>query len=193
MAPIRRAGRARILDGSWIVWSEAEGSHGTRWRESIESEGGVARVTLLEATPADRLSRLEVAGPAGLLTLHPERGRVGAPRQPRRGADGVRHFAPPMEPRPRAAAAAFARLGDGHPAPVVGARRGRGKPDGRCRSDRRSSGSATRKLDVRAQRLIASGGSAPRMGARSGSCVSILPGGRSCQRPSNGRSRRDCG
>ncbi len=97
MAPIRRAGRARILDGSWIVWSEAEGSHGTRWRESIESEGGVARVTLLEATPADRLSRLEVAGPAGLLTLHPERDE-SALHGNLVGADGVRHFALPWSP-----------------------------------------------------------------------------------------------
>ena len=97
MATTRRAGRARILDGAWLVWSEAEGSRGTRWRESIEAEGGLARVTLLETTTADRLSRLEVAGAPGLLTLHPEadesmlHGNLVAP-------NGVRHIALPWSP-----------------------------------------------------------------------------------------------
>ena len=97
MATIRRAGRARILDGAWIVWSEAEGSRGTRWRESIESDGGVARVTLLETTKADRLSRLEIAGAAGLLTLHPEPDE-SALHGNLVSADGVRHLALPWTP-----------------------------------------------------------------------------------------------
>ena len=97
MATTRRAGRARILDGAWLVWSEAEGSRGTRWRESIEADGGVARVTLLETTTTDRLSRLEVAGAPGLLTLHPEpdesmlHGNLVGP-------GGVRHIALPWSP-----------------------------------------------------------------------------------------------
>jgi hypothetical protein len=97
MAPIRRAGRARILDGAWIVWSEAVGSRGTRWRESIESDGGVARVTLLETTKADRLSRLEIAAAAGLLTLHPEPDE-SALHGNLVSADGVRHLALPWSP-----------------------------------------------------------------------------------------------
>ena len=92
MPPIRRGGRARILDGAWIVWSQAQGARGTRWRESIETADGVARVTLLETTVGGRPSRLEIAGPPGLLTLHPEPDE-SALHGNRVGPDGVRPFA----------------------------------------------------------------------------------------------------
>jgi hypothetical protein len=89
--PVRRGGRARTLDGAWITWTQAEGARGTRWRESIVSDGGLRRSVLLEVSVAGRSTRLEVTTRAGLLTIHPEadesaiHGNVV-------GADGVRHL-----------------------------------------------------------------------------------------------------
>ena len=133
MPPIRRGGRARILDGAWIVWTQAQGDRGTRWRESIETgDGGIARVTLLETTTAGRPTRLEVAGPPGLLTLHPEPDE-SALHGNRVGPDGVRPFAFDWSPEhellllrsPASATATLGRLsssmevGAGRSIPVV--------------------------------------------------------------------------
>jgi len=97
MADVRRGGRARILDGAWLVWSEAQGARGTRWRESIEAPGAVSRVVLLETTPTDRLSRLEIAGTPGLLTLHPEPD-ASALHGNLVGPNGIRHLTFPWSP-----------------------------------------------------------------------------------------------
>lgn len=92
MLPVRRGGRSRTLDGATITWTQAEGARGTRWRESIVSDGGLSRSVLLEVGAAGRPTRLELTTRAGLLTLHPEadesaiHGNVV-------GADGVRHLA----------------------------------------------------------------------------------------------------
>ena len=95
--PVRRGGRALTLDGASITWTQAEGARGTRWRESIVSDGGLRRTVLLEVSAAGRPTRLEVTTTAGLLTLHPEtdesaiHGNVV-------GADGVRHLASDWSP-----------------------------------------------------------------------------------------------
>jgi hypothetical protein len=94
MAPVRRGGQARNALGDRLIWSEAEGERGTRWREALEREGQLLRALLLEASPAGRPTRLEMTTGAGLLTLHPEpdesvmHGNVV-------GRHGVRHLALP--------------------------------------------------------------------------------------------------
>jgi hypothetical protein len=50
----------------------AEGRRGHRWREAIVSDAGLRHSLLLETGPGGRFSHLELATPAGLLTLHPE-------------------------------------------------------------------------------------------------------------------------
>jgi hypothetical protein len=88
----RRGGVATGPSGERLVWSLAEGARGTRWRESAERVGSLLRTVLLEVTPDGQVARLEVATPAGLLTLHPEadasamHGNVVTP-------SGVRHLA----------------------------------------------------------------------------------------------------
>ncbi len=90
-APLRSGGRAELPGGATVVWSVAEGRRGRRWREAVQVAGGLARSVLLEASPAGRPTYLEVATPAGLLTLHPDvderelHGNVVA-------SDGVRHL-----------------------------------------------------------------------------------------------------
>lgn len=92
MAPVRRGGHATTIGGDLLLWSEAEGARGTRWRESLMRDGVMVRSLLLEVSPAGRPTRLEVTAPGGLLTLHPEpdesalHGNVVA-------ADGIRHLA----------------------------------------------------------------------------------------------------
>ncbi len=94
MAPVRRGGRATTIGGEQLVWSEAEGARGTRWRESLVRDGALIRSLLLEVSTAGRPTRLEMTATAGLLTLHPEpdeselHGNVV-------GADGIRHLAFP--------------------------------------------------------------------------------------------------
>jgi hypothetical protein len=92
MRPVRRGGHARNPLGDLLTWSEAEGERGTRWREALERDGALLRSLLLETSPTDRPTRLEMTTGAGLLTLHPEpdesamHGNVV-------GRDGIRHLA----------------------------------------------------------------------------------------------------
>lgn len=70
---LRRAGRGRLPDGSILLWSVAEGSRGRRWRTStLQPSGEITLDLLLELDGDGRFSRLEMSGPAGMLTLHPE-------------------------------------------------------------------------------------------------------------------------
>jgi hypothetical protein len=129
--PVRHAGRAVLEDGSEIVWSVADGRRGRRWRTRTIRDGQLIATLLLEVDAAGRPSRLELAAPAGLLTLHPERsgglhGNVVTPA-------GVRHLALPwshdhelaIEGQPVADAVMVRRLaktwpvGEGREIPVV--------------------------------------------------------------------------
>ena len=69
---IRRAGRARLEDGSELLWSLAEGGRGRRWRATTILDGRITHALLLEIDLAGRPARLELTTEAGLLTLHPE-------------------------------------------------------------------------------------------------------------------------
>jgi hypothetical protein len=70
--PVRLGGRLALPEGGLLVWSIAEGRRGRRWRGvALDSEGGMVSDVLLETDPRGRPARLEVATPAGLLTLHP--------------------------------------------------------------------------------------------------------------------------
>jgi len=69
----RRAGSATLPDGRSVTWSLADGRRGRRWRTATrDPDGRLSEVLLLELDPAGRLSKLELATAAGLLTLHPE-------------------------------------------------------------------------------------------------------------------------
>jgi hypothetical protein len=72
MPPVRRGGRATTIGGELLIWSEAEGARGTRWREGLQRDGALVRSLLLEVSAAGRPTRLEMTTSAGLLTLHPE-------------------------------------------------------------------------------------------------------------------------
>ncbi|HET7726371.1 MAG TPA: hypothetical protein VFK54_03510 [Candidatus Limnocylindrales bacterium] len=69
---MRRAGAGQDADGRLVWWSVAEGQRGRRWREAIVGGGGLVHSLLLETGPDRRFTHLELATPAGLLTLHPE-------------------------------------------------------------------------------------------------------------------------
>jgi hypothetical protein len=71
---LRVAGRSRAADGAAIAWSVAEGGRGRRWRAVATLDGTITHTLLLEVAPAGRISRVELVTPAGMLTLHPERG-----------------------------------------------------------------------------------------------------------------------
>jgi hypothetical protein len=116
-AGVRRGGRAVLPTGELIVWSIADGRRGRRWREVVSLDGRVVRSVLLETNPAGRLTRLEIATAAGLLTLHPGsgdthlQGNVVTPT-------GIRHLTVDgrtvmVDGSPAAAAIAVARLADG--------------------------------------------------------------------------------
>ncbi len=86
---VRLAGHGRRADGAVVTWSVAEGAKGRRWREVVSLDGQVPYTLLYETGPDRRFTHLELAGAAGLATLHPEgdgtlHGNVV-------GADGVRH------------------------------------------------------------------------------------------------------
>lgn len=90
--PLRRAGRLDAVGGETLLWSVAEGRRGRRWRSIRLAPGGhVLSHLLLEVDPGGRWTRLELASPAGLLTLHPApdgrsvHGNVVTP-------DGMRHL-----------------------------------------------------------------------------------------------------
>jgi hypothetical protein len=55
-----------------LLWSIAEGRRGARWRGSTALDGTLRSDLLLEVDVDGRPTRLEIATPAGLLTLHPE-------------------------------------------------------------------------------------------------------------------------
>lgn len=69
---LRRAGRARLADGSELLWSLAEGGRGRRWRAVATLDGHVSHALLLEIDRSGRPARLELTTEAGMLTLHPE-------------------------------------------------------------------------------------------------------------------------
>jgi hypothetical protein len=93
---LRRAGRGRAPDGATVTWTVAEGRRGRRWRESVSTGEGIRSSLLLELDPDGRFSHLELATPAGLLTLHPEGdGTLHGNRVTR---DGVHHLRSPWDP-----------------------------------------------------------------------------------------------
>jgi hypothetical protein len=55
-----------------VTWTVADGSRGRRWREAVSDGTGIRHSLLLETDPDRRFAHLELATPAGLLTLHPE-------------------------------------------------------------------------------------------------------------------------
>ena len=62
----------------------AEGRRGRRWRSlRLDAHGGLVSDLLLETRPRGRWARLELATAAGILTLHPEPGEPGGPREHR--------------------------------------------------------------------------------------------------------------
>jgi len=89
-APVRRAGRARLDDGSEIIWTVADGGRGRRWRARTIRDGLVVEALLLEVGVDGRPTRLELAASAGLLTLHPE--PTGGLHGNVVTGDGVRHL-----------------------------------------------------------------------------------------------------
>jgi hypothetical protein len=88
---LRRAGRARLPDGRHLLWTVAEGTRGRRWRATVDGPDGLGLALLLELDVTARLTRLELAASAGLLTLHPDaggtrlHGNIATP-------DGMRHI-----------------------------------------------------------------------------------------------------
>ena len=70
-ASVRLALVAALLAAALVGQSRLHAIDATRLAPRI-GHAVSSRVTLLETTKADRLSRLEIAGAAGLLTLHPE-------------------------------------------------------------------------------------------------------------------------
>ncbi len=87
--PVRLAGHGRRGDGAVVTWTVAEGTKGRRWREVVRLDGQVRYALLYETGPDRRFTHLELAGAAGLATLHPEGG--GTLHGNVVGADGVRH------------------------------------------------------------------------------------------------------
>lgn len=89
-AMVRRAGRATLADGMQLVWSVADGRRGRRWRAVTTREGAQVAALLLEVSLDGRPARLELATPAGLLTLHPE--ATGSLHGNALTRDGIRHL-----------------------------------------------------------------------------------------------------
>jgi hypothetical protein len=70
---VRRAGSGRLEGGRRLTWTVADGSRGRRWRSATTSaDGRLALALLVEVSPEGLVRKLEVAAPAGLLTLHPD-------------------------------------------------------------------------------------------------------------------------
>jgi hypothetical protein len=89
-AAVRRAGRATLPDGRAIIWSVADGRRGRRWRAETIRDDRLESSLLLEVGVDGRPARLELATPAGLLTLHPE--ATGALHGNAVTGGGVRHL-----------------------------------------------------------------------------------------------------
>jgi hypothetical protein len=87
-----------LQDGSVLLWSIAEGRRGARWRGSTARDAALRSDLLLEVAADGRPSRLEIATPAGLLTLHPEADGISAHGNVV-GIDGVRPLAFEWSPR----------------------------------------------------------------------------------------------
>jgi hypothetical protein len=81
-----------------LLWSIAEGRRGARWRASTSRDGALLSNLMLEVSVTGRPTRLEIATPAGLLTLHPEPDGVSAHGNVV-GVDGVRPLAFEWSPR----------------------------------------------------------------------------------------------
>jgi hypothetical protein len=75
-APLRLAGSASLRDGGRVTWTVADGRRGRRWRTVTERDRRIVSSALLEVHPDGRFAKLELATAAGLLTLHPEDGRL---------------------------------------------------------------------------------------------------------------------
>ncbi len=94
---VRRSGTGRLPGGRRLTWTVADGSRGRRWRAITTSGDRLLHVVLLEVAQGGSLARVEVAGPDGLLTLHPApdlsmlHGNVVR-------AEGVEHVALPWSP-----------------------------------------------------------------------------------------------
>src|SRR5207245_10537744 len=71
-APRRIAARERDSRNRDVVWTPADGRNGPRRRELAIDASGAARTLLLETDSQGAWQRLEIGGPDGLLTLHPE-------------------------------------------------------------------------------------------------------------------------
>lgn len=105
MTYLRRAGSTRLPDGARLEWTVADGRRGRRWRAVATDDGRITHALLLEVGLDGRVARLELATPAGLLTLHPDargstlHGNIVSPT-------GVRHLSYPW--------------GSGHAVSVVG-------------------------------------------------------------------------
>lgn len=68
---LRVGGRFELA--GWVTtWSVAEGRRGRRWRTVTLDPGGSMRAMLLEVDPDGRATRLELATPRGLVSMHPE-------------------------------------------------------------------------------------------------------------------------
>ena len=88
--PVRLAGQGRRADGAVVTWTLAEGRRGRRWRESVSVDDRLVHALLFETGPDGRFTHLELAGPTGLATLHPE-GDGTLHGNVVRAASGVRH------------------------------------------------------------------------------------------------------
>ena len=129
---LRRAGAGLLADGSALVWSVADGHRGRRWRAVATLDGAITHGLLLEVDADGRPSKIELATPAGMLTLHPEEGS-GRLHGNIVTAEGVRHVALTwsgehgleVEGRPIGSAVTAHRLssstplGEGRAVPVV--------------------------------------------------------------------------
>ena len=75
---VRLAGHGVDRLGRAVTWTIADGERGRRWREATGSAGAdtatsLAHAVTIETGHAGQWLRLEVAAPAGLLSLHPDR------------------------------------------------------------------------------------------------------------------------
>lgn len=130
MGLARRAGTGVLPGGHRLTWSVADGRRGRRWRAVTTSGDRLLHALHLETDSDGRLAKLELAGPDGLLTLHPEpdqgllHGNVVK-------ADGISHVTLPWSDRhllvvgssPITAAVAAAGLATG-----IGVGEGTGRP-----------------------------------------------------------------